>query len=79
MIHDIFFAQSDIGRNSLVHKLIYRLHAQLVQDGLSVLGVIADMTVEELIRRLQVCLHFLAVQIVKLLIYISVSRFIDSR
>ena len=68
MIHDIFFAQSDIGRNSLVHKLIYGLHTQLFQDSLSVLGVIADVAVEELIRRLQVRLHFLAVQIVKLLI-----------
>jgi hypothetical protein len=68
MIHDIFFAQSDIGRNSLVHKLINRLHAKLVQYGLSVLGVIADVAVEELVRRLQVCLHSLTVQIVKLLI-----------
>jgi hypothetical protein len=68
MIHDIFFAQSDIGRNSLVHKLINGLHAKLVQDGLSVLGVIADVAIEEVVRRLQVCLHSLTLQIVKLLI-----------
>ena len=68
MIHDIFFAQSDVGRNSLVHKLIYGLHTQLVQDSLSVLGVIADVAVEECVRGFQVCLDSMTVQIVKLLI-----------
>ena len=68
MIHYIFFAQSDIGSNSLVHKLINGLYTKLVQDGLSVLGVIADVAVEEVVRRLQVCLHSLTLQIVKLLI-----------
>ena len=68
MIHDIFFAQSDIGRDSLVHKLINGLHAKLVQDCLSVLGVIADVTVEEVVRWLQVSFNSMTVQIVELLI-----------
>ena len=68
MGHDLFFAQSNVGRYSLIHELIDALDSESVEDGLSVLRVVADVTVEEIVRGLQVGLHLRTVQVVKLLI-----------